>query len=330
MFLFIFASERKINMNKFLYKLLYCIARLLSMLPIKVLFVLSDIVYFVAYYCVGYRREVVKTNLRNSFPDKHEAELKEIERKFYHNLCDYFFETIKLIDMSREKMLRHIEYENAEKIGDLLNEGRNVVLYLSHTFNWEWLVSMRLSFPNVSEKAVFGQIYHPLENEYFDKLFLHIRGIFGQVNIAMRDTLRVLVNYKRENRPFLIGFIADQVPVWESIGGFTEFLRQDTAVFTGAEKIARKFDAVVYYGDMIKVGRGHYKMVLSEITDSCKKYDEFDLTRLYFSRLEKSINDSPASWLWSHRRWKRTREGYAKYVERGNLKKNIDEKGVIR
>lgn len=316
-------------MNKFLYRLLYYTARLLSFLPFRLLFILADIVYFIAYYCVGYRRKVVQKNLRNSFPEKNDYELKEIERQFYHNLCDYFFETIKLMDMSRKQMLEHIQYENIDIVENALNSGRNVVLYLSHTFNWEWLVSMKLALSNVDKNVVVGQIYHPLENDFFDQLFIEIRSVFGQKNIAMKETLRELVKCKKDKTPFLVGFIADQVPVWQSVGGFVDFMHQDTPVFTGTERIAYKFDAVVCYGDIIKEERGRYRFVLSLLTDDCKKIDKFEITRRYMKNLEAFINEHPSSWLWSHRRWKRTRKDFIDSLNQRGLKKTIKENGVV-
>ena len=317
-----FCSRKEIFiMNQFLYKLLYHAARLFSRLPFRVLYILSDFVFFIAYCCIGYRRKVVQTNLRNSFPDKSKAELSEIERKFYHNLCDYFFETIKLLDMNEKEMLKHFKVENVGVIDEALNNGRNVVLYLSHTFNWEWLVSMKLFVNSKNEDVILGQIYHPLENKYFDKLFLDIRSVFGQKNIAMSDTLRALIRLKNDNKNFFIGSIADQVPIWSAIGGFVDFMHQDTAVLSGSERISRKFNAVVTYGEMIKESRGKYRCVVSKICDDTKQLPDFEITRIFFEKLQASLEKDPANWLWSHRRWKRTREGYEQFLRDKKISK---------
>ena len=153
------------------------------------------------------------------------------------------------------------------------------------------------------------------------KITLRQGHFFGQKNIAMSDTLRALIRLKNDNKNFFIGSIADQVPIWSAIGGFVDFMHQDTAVLSGSERISRKFNAVVTYGEMIKESRGKYRCVVSKICDDTKLLPDFEITRIFFEKLQASLEKDPANWLWSHRRWKRTREGYEQFLRDKKISK---------
>lgn len=310
------------------YYITYTFWRLLSAMPSRILYYISDFIYLIIYRIIGYRKKVVRKNLTTSFPEKSSEEIKLIEKKFYKGLCDYFMETIKMLNMPAEKINRRIKFENTEEINKLVSEGRNVTVYMSHSFNWEYVTSLPL---HLIEEAHCGQIYHPLENEYFNKLFKKIRGQYGSENITMRNTLRRIIKLQREKKCFVIGFIADQVPTWESIHHWVDFLNHDTPVFTGTEKIARRTNSAVYYLDVRRTRRGHYSARFELITLEPNELPEFELTDIYFKKVEKSIREQPENWLWSHNRWKRTREGLAKREarreeERKRLIKNEEEK----
>lgn len=281
----------------------------LSLLPFCVLYVLSDIIYFFVYYCIGYRRKVVRMNLRNSFPNKSSEELKLIERKFYKTLCDYFVETIKMRTISEAEVKRRMEFVGVDDINEILVQGKSVVVYIAHSMNWEYITSLPL---HLKCDAEIGQIYHPLENRYFDMAFIKLRERFGSSSIAMAHTLRRIVDFHREKKNFVIGFIADQVPTWEAINHWVTFMHQDTPVFTGTEKIAVRVGAAVYYLSMSRVRRGYFKATFLKMADDASKTEEFSLTNDYFKLVEKDLEREPWLWLWTHKRWKRTREGYAK------------------
>lgn len=291
------------------YYITYAFWRILSILPSRILYFISDFIYLIIYYIIGYRKKVVRKNLVTSFPERSIDEIKQLEKKFYKRLSDYFMETIKLLNMPAEKIKKRIKFENTEEINKLVSEGRSVTVYMSHSFNWEYVTSLPL---HLIEEAHCGQIYHPLENEYFNKLFQKIRGQYGSENITMRNTLRRIIKFQRENQKFVIGFIADQVPTWESIHHWVDFLNHDTPVFTGTEKIARRTNSAVYYLDVKRIRRGHYSAKFDLITLNPNELPEFEITNIYFKKVEKSINEQPENWLWSHNRWKRTREGFLK------------------
>ena len=294
-------------MNKILYYLVFSVLYLFSLLPLCVHYVLSDLLFWILYRLIGYRKQVVRKNLESSFPEKTAEELQKIERGFYHFFCDYLVETIKLMTISQEEMKRRIVFKGAELVDEIMGSGQSIALYLGHYCNWEWVSSIPLW---VNPNAWCGQVYHPLENKDFDKLFLKIRERMGAHCIAMQDTLREVMKHKRDNEPIIIGYISDQVPYWTNIHHWVDFLHHDTPVLTGTERIVQKMGHAVLYLDIHRVRRGYYEAELKLITCEPQKMKDYELTDIYFDMLEKSIRRSPEFWLWSHNRWKRTREEF--------------------
>jgi KDO2-lipid IV(A) lauroyltransferase len=268
--------------------------------------------FWLLYKLVGYRRDVVRKNLTESFPEKSEEELQRIERGFYHFFCDYLVETVKLMTISREEMKRRVVFKHAELVDEIMGSGQSIALYLGHYCNWEWVSSIPLW---LNPNAWCGQVYHPLENKDFDKLFLKIRERMDAHSIAMQDTLREVVNHKRNNQPIIIGYISDQVPYWTNIHHWVNFLNHDTPVLTGTERIVHKMGHAVLYLDIHRVRRGYYEAEFKLVTREPQKMKDFELTDIYFEMLEKSIRRSPEFWLWSHNRWKRTREEFDERFE---------------
>lgn len=290
-----------------MYYLLYAIFFCISLLPLWLLYLLSDALAWLAADVVRYRRRVVLANLRASFPDKSPREINRIMRGFYRFLTDYFFETVKLTTMSRRTMLRRMRFEGIEQAVDDMRRGHSVTLYLGHYCNWEWVSSLPLHFTG---DAIGGQIYHPLENAAADRLFLKIRGRWGAHSIKLHETLKVVTRWIRAGQVSMIGYIADQVPGWNGIHCWVDFLHHDTPVYSGPERIARMMHSRVYYLDMHRPRRGYYVGKFVKMADDAARCEKFYLTREYFRLLEESINRAPAYWLWSHRRWKRTREQF--------------------
>lgn len=284
----------------------------LGSLPLPVLYAFSDFVAFLAGGVIGYRKKVIRKNLADSFPDKDTKELRNIEKGFYRFLGDYFVETMKLGRMSKKDITRRMRFEGMDEVVEALKEGKNVSLLLGHLGNWEWVSTIPIHLP---EGIPGGQIYHPLENEGADKAFLNIRNRFGAVSIKMKDTLPTVVGWRRKNIPSMIGYIADQAPIFEGIHLFLDFLNHDTPVLTGHERISKMLHATVVYGHMSRPKRGEYVCKFVKITDDAATLPEFEMTRIYFGMLEKNILESPELWLWSHNRWKRTREMF--YEQKG-------------
>ncbi len=296
-------------MKKTLYVILFISWYFLSLLPFWLLYRVSDLVYYIVYHLVRYRRKIVRKNLTEAFPEKEIEEIIRIEKGFYRFFGDYIVETLKLFSISEKQMRRRMELGGLEELNKDLKT-RNCVVYMGHYCNWEWITSLPL---HLDKEIVPGQIYHALENEAFNNLFLYLRSRFGGANIEMTTALRQLVLLKQQNKRFVVGFIADQAPNWNNINLWTDFLNHKSAVFTGAERIAKSVNAAVYYLDMVRVKRGYYRGEFVKITDTPKEYTEYQLTIEYAKRLEASICRAPQYWLWSHNRWKRT---YEKFLQR--------------
>jgi KDO2-lipid IV(A) lauroyltransferase len=292
---------------KLLYYIVFAVWYVFSLLPLRILYVLSDLLFWLLYAVVGYRKAVIRKNLKESFPEKSEEELRKIERGFYRFFCDYLVETIKMMTISKENIHRRLTFKGTELVDEIVESGQSCAVYLGHLGNWEWVTSLPLW---VTPKAQCGQIYHPLENKEFDRLFLYSRQRLGAKCIAMQDTLREILKYRKENQPVVIGYISDQVPFWTNIHHWVDFLHHDTPVLTGTERIARKVNHAVFFLDVHRVRRGYYEAEFKLITREPQKMGEFEITDIYFKLLEESIRRAPEFWLWSHNRWKRTREEF--------------------
>jgi KDO2-lipid IV(A) lauroyltransferase len=297
--------------DRTLYAILYGLSYILSLLPFVVLYLLSDFVYFIIYHCAKYRRQIVRKNLLESFPEKTDAERLQIEKKFYHFFCDYIFETIKLTSMSREKIKQHVKYVGLNHIYDALKEGHSVALYLAHYCNWEWITSVGLHIPR---DVLGGQIYHVLESKAFDTLMLTIRSRMGTENIPRFEAFRTMAKEYKKGRKMVIGFISDQAPEMHTIHHWVNFLNHDTAVITGTETIAKKLDFACVYFDIECKRRGYYVVNIIPLTMNSADYNDYEITEMYFKELEKTIRRQPEKWLWTHNRWKRTRKQYEDYI----------------
>jgi KDO2-lipid IV(A) lauroyltransferase len=289
-------------MTKLVYYLLYSI----SILPFRVLYALSDMLMPLLYYIIRYRRGVVRHNLTSAFPEKSPEEIKTIEKKFYHWFCDYFLEAIKLLSISDEELNRRFHVKNAEVHETWFLKGRNTAGFLGHYCNWEWL--SRVGKDMNPERRVC-LIYDPLHSKAIDYVFYKLRSDppIG-VPTPKKDILRQLVTWRREGRMNLSGYIADQAPKWENIHLWLPFLNHpETPVFTGAERIARKMNDVVYYVKMSRPRRGYYNMEYILLSDDPASLPEGELTRRFFKMLEASVREAPEYYLWTHNRWKRTK-----------------------
>ncbi len=286
-------------MNAVIYYIFYGLNWVITLLPLSILYLFSDLLYLVLYYLIGYRRKVVATNLRNSFPEKSDKELKGIEKKFYKHLADIIIETLKLTHMSVAEQKKRFTYKNLEVIDKLRAENRDVIAILGHYNNWEWptLLPLYLKYKTII-------IYKPLQNKYFNNFINSQRSKFGIVLTPTSLVIREIIKYKKENIKTLSVFISDQIPSKDDIKYWTTFLNQDTAVFTGAGKIAVKYDIAIVNFHIQKVKRGYYNLHVELLNDHTAGLSETEITETHVRKLEQIINDKPEYWIWSHRRWK--------------------------
>ena len=294
-------------LSKITYYFIYGWLYLHALLPFRVLYFLSDILYFFVRYIVRYRIRIVRKNMKNSFPEKTETELSKLEKEFYHHFCDYFVETIKLLRISNEEMQKRMIFKNTDAINNILKTGNSCLVYLGHYGNWEWVPSITLAF---DKNIVFGQIFKNLNNKAFNQLFLKLRSRFGSIGISKGDTFRGIVRLRNEGKQMVIGFIADQTPSYSNINFWTRFLNQETPVFTGVERIAKQTGFGVVYLDINRTGRGMYIAECKLITNTPKSEPEHAITEKYIHMIEKTILRNPSFWLWSHNRWKYKKEDF--------------------
>jgi KDO2-lipid IV(A) lauroyltransferase len=285
---------------------------LLSLLPLWVHYLLSDMLYIIVYRLIGYRKKVVRSNLKTSFPEKTEKELLQIEKGFYHFLGDYLAESVKLMSISKKNLKKRLVFKGTELVDECVRDGQSCAVFLGHYCNWEWITSLPLW---VTPKAQCGQIYHPLENLVSDLVFLRLRQRLGAVCIPMQDTLRKLLEFRQQGQAVVIGYISDQKPSWVNIHHWVDFLHHDTPVLTGTERIARKLNHAVFYMDVRRIRRGYYEAEFKLITREPQQMPEFKLTDIYYQMLEESIRRAPEFWLWSHKRWSRTHEEFDRLYE---------------
>lgn len=285
------------------FYLFYGINWIVTLLPLRVLYLFSDFLFPLVYHLVRYRRKVVATNLKNAFPEKSEKERKAIEKKFYHHFCDLIVETLKLTHMSKEQLLRRISYSDPELLDRLYGEGRDVVGILGHYCNWEWLICLPLF-----TKFKVVTIYKPLTNKHFNKYINEIRSRHGVILTPMSNIVREVIDKRMNNIRTLYTFGTDQTPSKDSIKFWTRFLNQETPVFLGAEKIASKYDMAVVYFNVQKLKRGYYSLSMEPLFDHAAGLHDHSITETHVKRFEESILEKPEFWLWSHRRWKHKRE----------------------
>ena len=270
-----------------------------SLFPLSCLYLISDICFIAVFHLFRYRREVVRTNLINSFPNKSITEIKVIERKFYQHFCDIVFESIKALTINKKSISKRFHLKNKELIEQFHKENRNIIMYAAHYGNWEWLsfLPLFLSYKTTS-------FYKPLSNKYFDQLMKLLRSRFGVLCFESGNGYKTLLKLDQKNILSLNCIIGDQSPLKSPTNYWKIFLNQKTAFLIGADKIARKSNQVVIFPFFQKIKRGIYEITFKIITEFPKQNATHEIIDKYAQVLEKNINNSPELWLWSHRRWK--------------------------
>jgi len=282
--------------------LFQAISWVLSRVPNFILYGFADIIFIFLYYLMGYRKKVVFRNLKNSFPEKSVKELKSIQKKFYRHLSDVFIENIALIKMKPERISKMVEFKNHDILNDLYSQGKSIVGVTAHYGNWEIFITLPLFSPHTTLC-----VYKPLNNKFFDREFYKMRAKFGEVPVTMNDAYRAVLKFNRNHTLTILGLISDQRPPVKSSNYWTTFLNQETPVFLGPEKIAKKLNAAVVYTHVDKIKRGKYLLIPTLLYNEVKNCKEYEITEAHLRLLENYIREKPEYWLWSHKRWKHKR-----------------------
>ena len=275
------------------------LTRLISRLPLGVLYRIADLLFFIGFYLIRYRRTLVSRNLRNAFPDRSNEELNKIEKKFYRNLCDYAVEMLKLLTITKEELSRRVIFTNPEVAKKYLDNNQSVLYLASHQFNWEWLlVTGCLVYPGAMDF-----VYQSVNSKFFDTLSMECRTRFGAFPIKRNEVAREAVRRKNILRGTAI--VADQYPGYGRDRKFsTVFLNQETVFFYGANQIAILTQSPAVYHKIKKTQRGYYEVTLIELGKPPYAKDSNEVIENYVRETERVIVENPAEWLWSHNRWK--------------------------
>lgn len=294
------------------YIFTYSAIWLLHLLPGPLFYLFSDLFSFFTYRVVGYRKKVVRKNLRNAFPQFSSKQLRITERRFYRHLCDMILESAVSHFYSEKQLLKRISYRNPELLDDYYQQGRQMIAVTGHYGNWEYLSSLGL----VSRFQLLAA-YKPLRNPYFDRMVRRNREQFRAITAPMEQIARKMIQFYRDNVPAVTIFLADQRPMMHQIQYWTRFLGQETPLYLGTEKLAKKLNAVVVFLKVRKIRRGHYEVEIIPISEDPRKTEPFEITEGHVRVLEELIREEPAYWLWSHRRWKHSLEKFrAEYPEK--------------
>jgi len=270
----------------------------ISLLPLPVLYLFATFLYWQLYYIFGYRKAIVRTNLLNSFPEKSEKEILSIEKRYYKYLAALIFEVIKMATISKAELRKRFKFKNLSTINDYLEKGTSVLVCSAHYGNWEWgtlAIGLNLKGENYP-------IYKPLSNKVFDKWFFDIRSRFGNHMISMKQTYRALTETK--DTPTVFCFGSDQAPPKNESHYWLNFLNQPTSIQMGVEKIAIKTNRPIVYIKVSVVKKGYYEVDCVPLITAPQKTNGHEITDIHARFLEQIIQEDPAYWLWSHKRWK--------------------------
>jgi Kdo2-lipid IVA lauroyltransferase/acyltransferase len=276
----------------------YCVIIPISLLPFPLLYGLSDFLFILFYYVLGYRKKIVMGNIKRSFPEKSDKEHREIGRKFYRHFCDLILESLKTFTISEKQVAKRVTCKNPEVINKYYDQGRSVIIAGGHYNNWE-IFAVGVD-QLIKHKAV--GIYKPLSNKYFDSKIRETRSKYGLYMIATKIVKKVFDEEK--NNLIATIFAIDQSPSNSNNCYWMEFLNQETGVLFGVEKYSKEYDFPVLYGRINKEKRGHYSFEFFPTFDNPRETEYGEITEKVTKMLEEDIRAIPEYWLWTHRRWK--------------------------
>ena len=277
--------------------------RLISLFPLRLLYIISDLLRIIVQYLFRYRVKVVDKNLNLASKNLSFKNLSSIKKDFYKYFIDLYLEVIKMNNLSEKFFLKNFEVQNIDLLNKYYDDGKSVILMLSHYSGYEWCVSL----PYFIKHHLVG-VYSPISNKRVDKFIRKSRSKHGMSLISRYSAFRDILKIEKEGSPTLYGLVADQSPQLSSKNLFwTKFLGQEVPVFTGSENIAKKFNLPVIYGKMSKLKRGKYKIEFKLISENPQKENEYDITKKYLKLVEKQINNDPSLYLWTHNRFKHTK-----------------------
>jgi KDO2-lipid IV(A) lauroyltransferase len=286
-------------MNFLIYLFVYPFIWLFSILPFKVLYFISDILFLILYYIVGYRKTVVLNNLKLAFPKKNNAELLKIRKQFYKHFVDVFIEILKTFTVSKEEIYKRYTFTNVDMLNELYKDGKSLILVGPHYANWEWIMSLD-TFAKFKGYAAYSKI----NNNYFNQKVLNSRAKFGTHLIQTSHIISEIELNSKNNTQAAYGLLSDQSPQLNKTFYWSEFLNVKVPIHTGAEMLTKKYNMNMIFIDTKKIKRGHYSTTFSLINTEAKIYPDYELTDIFLRKVEEKIEAAPEYYLWTHKRFK--------------------------
>ena len=284
------------------YILIYPLLWFISIMPFRILYLISDGLYVLLYYIIGYRKKVVTNNLKLVFPEKSEKEIFGIRKKFYKHLCDMFLEMAKTINISEIELKKRFKILNPEECKRLESLNKSVILMYGHYASWEWSVELQ---NHVNFKGL--GVYKKLANTYFDKLAKAIRSKYNTQLISTKEAVSTINDYENKGIKSMTAFISDQSPRLTKEVYWGTFMGIDVPCFTGAERLAKKLDLAIAYLKVTKLKRGYYEAEIITLAENPNDYNDYELTDMFLREVEKQIYEAPEYYFWTHKRWKHKR-----------------------
>ena len=281
------------------YILIYPILWIVSMLPFRILYFVSDLLYILMYYVIGYRKKVVKKNLNLVFPNKSEAELRIVLKRFYHHLCDMIVESVKSMNISIDSMKSRYKFNNLDIITDYEKQNKSIILMCAHYGSWEWIFILQTYTTHRSYA-----IYKRLQNKYFDRLVKSIRARYNSYLITTKETFSVMEEARKKGILSMSGFASDQSPKKDKARYWADFMGINVPVHTGAEALAKKLDMPIVFFSVKRMKRGFYEATFQTLADKPKSFKDYDITDRFLKLVEDQIIEAPEYYLWTHNRWK--------------------------
>lgn len=289
-------------MQLIVFIVFYPLLWFISILPFKILYFLSDLVYFFVYYVIGYRKKVVKENLALALPHLSDKERLVIEKKSYRHLCDIFLEMAKTMTISKEEMAKRFYITNPEIFREFEAENKSMILMASHYASWEWLLTMSTQ---TTLKGV--GVYKKISNKYFDQLIRDIRSKFESELVVTRETIPYIAKKQRQKIACVYGLASDQSPKKDRITYWCDFMGVEAPIHTGPEMIAKKYNIEVIFVKVSRAKRGFYEAQFIPLSKKPKETTEFQITQDFVRLVEKQILEAPEFYFWTHKRWKHKR-----------------------
>ncbi len=289
-------------MRLIIYLLVYPILWFISLLPFRLLYLLSDFTYLLVYYVVGYRKKTVRKNIELALPHLSDKERLTIEKKSFQHLCDMFLEMIKTMNISENEIKKRFVFTNFEVLKKVEAQNKSIALMLAHYASYEWSISI-----NYYSSHTATAIYKKISNPYFDKLVRDIRSRFRSSLITTKETVPTIIKNKNINKKTIYGFASDQSPKAESAFHWQKFMGIEVPVHTGAEMLSKKYNMNVIFLKVKRVKRGYYEASFEILSENPKEVPNYEITDTYLKLVEQQIYEAPEYYLWTHKRWKHTR-----------------------